>query len=168
LWLATNHKPEIRGSDLAVWRRIRLIPFTVTISPEEQDPDLPEKLRAELPGILRWAVEGCLAWQQEGLGLPDPVREATAAYRASMDVIGTFLTECCAEEPEAATRARDLYVAYVAWADQSKEHPESQRRFGEALAERGCTRGRDVLGRVVWRGITLRSEGSEGSEPLFR
>jgi putative DNA primase/helicase len=25
-WLATNHKPVIRGTDYAIWRRIRLIP----------------------------------------------------------------------------------------------------------------------------------------------
>src|SRR5207244_6508249 len=32
--LACNHKPEIRGADLGIWRRIRLIPFEVTIPPD--------------------------------------------------------------------------------------------------------------------------------------
>src|SRR5207249_1644146 len=59
LILSTNHKPRIVGTDLAMWRRVRLIPFTVTIPDEEQDHDLPTKLETELPGILRWAVEGC-------------------------------------------------------------------------------------------------------------
>lgn len=68
LWLAANHKPVIRGTDQAIWRRIRLIPFTVTIPEQEQDPDLVRKLTAELPGILRWAVDGCLAWQRSRLG----------------------------------------------------------------------------------------------------
>jgi putative DNA primase/helicase len=62
LWLAVNHKLTIQGTDHAIWRRIRLIPFTVTIPEPERDKGLEEKLRAELPGILRWAVEGCLAW----------------------------------------------------------------------------------------------------------
>lgn len=168
LWLATNHKPEIRGTDHATWRRVRLIPFTVTIPDAEQDRSLPEKLRLELPGILRWAVEGCLAWQRNGLGLPDAVREATTEYRASMDLIGTFLAECCETTANVATRASRLYSAYVAWTEEGREQPESQRRFGEALAERRYTRGRDVSGHVVWRGIRLRSEPSEGSEPIFR
>src|SRR5437867_6039937 len=85
LWLATNHKPVIRGTDKAIWDRIRLVPFTVRIPDAEQDKALGEKLRAELPGILRWVVDGCLAWQRDGLGMPAEVQEATATYRAEMD-----------------------------------------------------------------------------------
>src|SRR5438477_5553947 len=33
LFLATNHKPQIQGTDKGIWRRIHLIPFTVTIPP---------------------------------------------------------------------------------------------------------------------------------------
>ena len=57
LWLATNHKPTIRGDDHAIWRRIRLIPFAVTIPEAEQDGDLGAKLAEERAGILKWAVE---------------------------------------------------------------------------------------------------------------
>src|SRR5262249_13180590 len=71
LWLAVNHKPMVQGTDHAIWRRIRLLPFTATIPADEQDKRLMEKLQAELPGILRWAVEGCLAWQCED-GLTPP------------------------------------------------------------------------------------------------
>ena len=66
IWLATNHKPEIRGSDYAIWRRIKLVPFDVTIPEEEQDRQLLSKLMTELDGILTWAVEGCLKWQRNG------------------------------------------------------------------------------------------------------
>src|SRR5690606_33658354 len=65
--LATNHKPQIRGTDHAIWRRVHLVPFTVTIPDDQQDRDLPSKLRGELPGILAWCVRGCLEWQQIGL-----------------------------------------------------------------------------------------------------
>jgi putative DNA primase/helicase len=60
IFLATNHKPQISGTDKAIWRRIYLIPFEVTIPDKEKDPDFPDKLREELPGILNWAIEGCL------------------------------------------------------------------------------------------------------------
>jgi P4 family phage/plasmid primase-like protien len=33
IWLAANHKPSVRGTDHGIWRRIKLIPFTVTIGP---------------------------------------------------------------------------------------------------------------------------------------
>ena len=60
LWIRGNHKPNIRGTDDGIWRRIHLVPFEVQIPVGELDPRLPEKLRAELPGILRWAVDGAL------------------------------------------------------------------------------------------------------------
>lgn len=60
VWMATNHKPIILDTDNAIWRRVKLIPFDVTIPEEERDPRLVEKLREEYPGILNWAVQGCL------------------------------------------------------------------------------------------------------------
>lgn len=76
LFMGTNHRPLIRGTDHALWRRIRLVEFDVVIADDQQDKALPEKLTAELPGILRWAVDGCRAWQATGLGLPEEVRHA--------------------------------------------------------------------------------------------
>jgi putative DNA primase/helicase len=87
VWLAANYKPEIRGTDYAIWRRIRLIPFTVTIPPEEQIPDLAEQLKEELSGILNWALEGLRDWLANGLQPPPEVTEATEAYRAEMDIV---------------------------------------------------------------------------------
>src|SRR5207249_3939926 len=111
LFLGCNHKPIIRGNDLAIWRRIRLIPFTVTIPPEEQDKNLPDKLRAELTGILRWAVEGCLSWQKEGLGTPPDVIQATASYRAEMDLLADFIADECVLNPTAHAIKEHLYSA---------------------------------------------------------
>ncbi len=169
LWFATNHKPQIRGSDLATWRRIRLVPFDVTIPEAEQDRELPEKLRAEFPGILVWAVRGCLAWQRDGLGVPDSVRHATAEYREAMDLIGAFLSERCTLDPGASVGATDLYRAYCAWCEQGKEHPESQQRFGEALSERGYRVERHrVTNRKIRVGLRLLSEHPEHPRTTFR
>ena len=40
LWMATNHKPIIRGTDLGIWRRVHMIPFTVVIPENEVDRQL--------------------------------------------------------------------------------------------------------------------------------
>ncbi len=155
-FLCTNHKPEIRGTDAGIWRRIRLIPFTETIPPPEQDKRLPEKLRAELPGILAWAVVGCLEWQRSGLKAPDEVRKATGNYRAEMDVIGAFLKDCCEQGTEHDVAAKDLYTRYKAWCDENGEAAEKQRTFGSKLSERGYERYRGgVGGGHRWRGLTL-------------
>jgi putative DNA primase/helicase len=82
IWMAVNHKPVIRGTDVGIWRRIRLIPFTVVFPDHKQDKTLPEKLREELRGLLAWAIAGCLEWQKSGLGVPDEITKATGDYRS--------------------------------------------------------------------------------------
>jgi putative DNA primase/helicase len=159
LWLAVNHKPTIQGTDLAIWRRIRLIPFTVTIPEPERDKRLGEKLLAELPGILRWAVEGGLAWQQEGLEPPQAVTGATGEYRAEMDVIAAFIRERCETGATQVTRAGALYAAYCEWCAEVGETPVNQKRFGEELKQHGFTGGKHQ-GDRCWRGIGLRDSGS--------
>ncbi|MCX5888262.1 MAG: phage/plasmid primase, P4 family [Deltaproteobacteria bacterium] len=159
LFLATNHKPVIKDTSFAIWRRIRLIPFAVEIPEEEQDRELPEKLKAELPGILAWMVRGCLSWQLGGLGVPDEVTAATGEYRQEMDVLEDFLTECCIVAPGVSARAKELYQAYGKWAENSGEKkPFTQRDFGMGLKERGFQKGRGTGGKTVWYGIGLRAE----------
>jgi putative DNA primase/helicase len=159
LWLSTNHKPEIRGTDNAIWRRIRLIPWSVTIPPAEQDKKLPAVLRRELPGILAWIVRGCLEWRRGGLQAPDEVRKATGEYRAEMDVLADFLAECCELGADYWDYARDLYASYKRWCDETGERAESQRKFGARLGERGFQRDRGgSRGAGIWRGVRLTEE----------
>jgi putative DNA primase/helicase len=107
LFLATNHKPVIRGTDHAIWQRVRLIPFEVQIPEKDQDRHLASKIKAaELPGILNWLIEGCRAWQTDGLTPPERVLAATAEYREEQDVLGRFLGDACEESPAAVTLAR--------------------------------------------------------------
>jgi P4 family phage/plasmid primase-like protien len=154
LWIRGNHKPQIRGTDEGIWRRIHLIPFLVKIPKEEQDKDLVEKLKGELPGILNWALEGCASWQAQGLNPPLLVTEATRNYREELDVVGRFLEECCDISKMAETRASDLYKAYTLWCEESREHAASQRTFGEALTEKGFERRRS--GGIWYLGLRLR------------
>jgi P4 family phage/plasmid primase-like protien len=157
LHLSTNHKPEIRGTDIAIWRRIRLIPWAVTIPPAEQDRKLAEKLREELPGILTWIVRGCSAWQREGLEAPEEVRQATKAYRAEMDVLAGFLADCCLRSKDKEAFAGELWGAWKRWCEEAGEQAGSQKRFGGQLAERGFLNDRDSkTGRKVWSGLSLR------------
>lgn len=158
IFLCSNHKPIVRGTDYGFWRRIRLVPFTETISDEEKDPRLLDKLKAEAAGILAWIVEGCMEWQRDGLGLPDEVKTATAGYRAEMDSIGVFLEECCLVGQRLQATAAELYAAYGDWCEDSGEHPLSQKRLGMQLTERRMVSDRcSYSGRKIWRGIGLKS-----------
>jgi putative DNA primase/helicase len=157
LWIATNHKPVVWGTEEAIWRRIPLIPFTVTIPQRDRDGDLPTKLKDELPGILNWAIEGCLAWQQRrGLEPPDVVLGATAEYRREMDVLGTFLDEHCLDDPSGEVSVKDLYEKYSEWCKESGEYKHPKNTFGTRLTERGIQSGRTGAKGRLWKGIRLR------------
>mgnify|MGYP001286146145 CR=1 FL=1 len=155
LWIATNHKPVVRGTDDAIWRRLRLIPFAVTIPPGERDKRLSEKLRAELPGILAWAVRGCMEWQRCGLQEPAAVIKATAAYRQEMDLLAAFLGECCVVNPLAKVQGKALFAVYEAWCVQTGESALTYRQFNARLKERGFTNDKGTKGWFVWHGIGL-------------
>ncbi|PLS86750.1 MAG: hypothetical protein CYG60_05595 [Actinobacteria bacterium] len=159
--MAVNHKPVIRGTDLGIWRRIHLVPFTETIPPEEQDKRLPEKLRAELPGVLAWAVGGCMEWQREGLQPPAAVRAATDEYRQEMDTLAAFISERCVKGPNLNVQAKPLYDAYTDWCEENGERYETSKRFYQQLIERGYEKDKDGRGRVRYYGLTLRSEDDD-------
>jgi P4 family phage/plasmid primase-like protien len=158
LWLSVNHRPTIRGTDHAIWRRPLLIPFTVIIPDEEQDKDLKRKLLAELPGILAWAVRGCFDWQRDGLAIPEEVRAATSAYRAEMDILAGFIADRCIEHRNASVTAGMLYKEYQRWCDETGERQETQTTFGKRLTERGFVQKRDRKGQRSWSGIGLRTD----------
>jgi len=154
IWLGGNHKPVIRGTDLAVWRRIRLIPFVVTIPKEDRDPHLIGKLRAELPGVLAWAIRGCREWQEHGLDTPNVVQDATAAYRTEMDILGGFIEDYCIVASATQTTIKGLYAAYGDWCEANGERALSKNVFSARLAERGFEPNR--IGRARgYRGIGL-------------
>lgn len=171
LLLCTNHKPQIRGTDHAIWRRLRLVPFTVTIPEEKQDKDLAAKLEGEASVILAWCVAGCLAWQRQGLCPPAEVRQATADYRVEEDALGEFLEDCCVTKGKnLKVKAADLYARYERWCMDNGERANTQRSFGMALGERGFKRERGTGGTHWWHGLELakaraESDPSDPSDP---
>jgi putative DNA primase/helicase len=162
LVIAGNHKPSLRSVDESIRRRMNLLPFTVTIPPEERDRDLPEKLKAEWPGILRWMIQGCLQWQSIGLAPPPAVRDATAAYLEAEDAVGAWIEECCQCSPQAWGSRRTLFADWSRWATSAGEYVGSQRRFIQALETRGFVPERKRTGRG-FAGIELRPEPLGGS-----
>lgn len=137
IWIAGNHQPVIRGTDDAIWRRILLVPFTVTIPEDQRDKHLLEKLQQELPGILHWALDGCSMWQKEGLQPPETIRAATRRYREDMDTIGQWLEECCEGEEGVITTVKSLYSSYSEWCRECGHATMSSNRLGRVLTERG-------------------------------
>jgi putative DNA primase/helicase len=161
LHLAGNYKPIVLGDDDGIWRRMRLIPWLVTIPADQIDRTLPAKLRTELPGILRWAVDGCLEWQRVGLAEPDSVQGATAEYRVESDVLGEWITLACTFEPGARVTKAALRQSYEAWCKELGHQPVGARTLARRLGDAGVRRvpirdGSRV--REGWAGVRLKSE----------
>lgn len=156
IWLATNHKLIVRGTDDGIWRRLPLIPFTVQIPKDKVDKNLTEKLKRELPAILNWAIEGCLLWQKEGLEPPESVQKATVEYRNEMDTMGAFVDECCNIGKNEQIGAKEVYLAYRKWATDFGEHPFSQTLFGRKMSER--FEKRKTKNKNVYVGISLKTD----------
>jgi putative DNA primase/helicase len=146
LFLATNSKPRIVGVDHGIWRRVMLVPFTVTIPAEAQDKSLLSKLVQELPGILNWALEGERERRRlGGLRPPEIVLAATRRYRREQDRLGEWLGDSIFARgtDQDFVSTEDLYDDYQRWCAKSGEqHPMSKRALGDALEERGCPRDR--------------------------
>ena len=160
LLIATNHRPEIKGRDLAIWRRIRLGPFTVVLEPAKQDAELKAKLLEEGPAILGWLVQGCLGWQELGLDEPESVKVSTAGYRSDQDTVRRFLDECCVVNTTERTSAKVLHEAYHDWSGDRM----SMQRFGARMRDIGYeTTDRSTGGRKFWIGIRLPDEHDEAS-----
>lgn len=156
LLISGNHKPVIKGVDYAIWARVRLIPFTITFSDEDRDPQLQEKLRAEAPHILAWMVAGCLKWQEQGLqDVPAVVKQATQEYKADMDIIGAWIEERAGRDPTRETVASSLYQNYRSWAlDNGYKAPMTNQAFGRRLSDMGFKKKRTGSANC-WIGIYI-------------
>ena len=153
-----NHKPAIAGTDPGIWRRLRLVPFTVQIPTDEQDHRLLEKLRAELPGILRWAVTGCMQWQAIGLKPPAVITDAVADYREESDTLGRFLSEHCETGPLCQCPAADFFRRYGEFCQAAGERSLPSKDLPDEMRRRGFDRKRTKSG-VLYVGIGLQPSG---------
>jgi putative DNA primase/helicase len=162
IFLAANHKPAIRGQDVAMWRRIHVVPFTETIPLNKVDKSLPAALAAEASGILNWAIAGFKAWQDGGLQPPAEVTQATEEYKDESDPLGEFFDEHTVKDSKRSVLASALYKEYLAWAQSDGIRlPMTQQMLGRQLLARGFKAGRqrqsEGKGRC-WYGLGLRYE----------
>jgi putative DNA primase/helicase len=144
--LVTNNKPVVTEASNAIWRRLRLIPFVVTIPEDRQDRQLTDRLVAEWPGILAWAVRGCLEWQarQCDLEFPQTVMDATAEYRNDSDHVADFIVECCEDwrqhpQQNMRTPKERVYMAYCSWCRNVGEDVLTRNAFNGRVRAQGFT-----------------------------
>ena len=172
LIMFSNHKPTVQGRDEGIWRRLRLVPWQVTIPENKRDEHLAAKLQAEAPGILKWIVDGAVSYHRDGLNPPAAIRTATAAYRAEEDIVGRFVDEVL----EIDTTETDLRINWCYsidiknelddWcAEQDIATPPRMNEIAATLREKGCKEGgrKQVHGKrsTIWHGVSVTQTGGE-------
>lgn len=159
LWMATNHKPYVRGRDEGIWRRFVIIPFDKQIPLHEIDRDLTKKLKRELPAIMRWCVDGFLEWQRIGLSEPKIIKEQRDEYRVEMDSIASFINDCCELNPMQKIKSSEIFSAYDRWAKDNNQHIMSSTKFGREMAKR--FNRKKYQGTNHYYGLNLTSESRQ-------
>lgn len=155
--MATNYKPQFRGQDDGLWRRVKLIPWERQFKDAEKDPKLALKLLHEAEGIIAWAVQGAVDWYRLGsLDDPDVIKGATKAYRENSNALDGFLPGVYEQGAEKDTvLGQTLFEAYLTWADEehlSQREVWKRKTFFDALEERGFLKRRTSKG-VTFDGI---------------
>lgn len=119
VFMPTNHKPIVKGSDNGIWRRLMLVPFTRNFDDDPaitKDPEREGKLLMELEGVLTWVVEGALAYQKQGIDPTETVKKAREDYRSQMDLLAEWLEECCEQSAEYCAPSASLWGSWEQFA----------------------------------------------------
>jgi len=142
--MAGNHKPVIKGTDNGIKRRLKLIPFTVTISNEQtiSRHEILKTMENEASGILNWILEGFVQWRKDGLQEPEIVTNATDDYFDEMDSLKPFIDECCVDIVSKSNdinkiSVKNMYEKYVGFCETNKNEPMSKFMFDNKLKDKG-------------------------------
>jgi len=171
LFITGNHKPSLRNVDEAMRRRFHLIPFTVTIPPDERDPRLAEKLKAEWPGILAWMIVGARKWYAEGLDKPAAVENATREYLEAEDTLLAWIEDRCEVGNNKITKFAALYADWKLWAENNNEYCGTEKAFATKLdennfpGERGGADGAKMRRRIGLKPLYADKDETDFHEP---
>jgi putative DNA primase/helicase len=156
LLFSTNYLPKVRGTDVAIWRRLSPVPFTVSFTGNKMDKGLKQILEGEKSGVLNWMVEGCTRWQKIGLITPQAVLDLKALYQSDSDNVRRFLESMTISKPGATVPKLDLYKFYRNWVEAEGEHYTATKlEFSRIVKKQPhIDEDRKSQGRV-WTGIEL-------------
>ena len=158
-FLTTNHKPIIRGTDIGIWRRIHLLPFTVAIPPEKVEKDFRERrLMPELSGILNWALAGLAAYLKQGLNPPETVLASTERLSPRYGRCRSVDRRTLRSGPEGeCSDQRGLTVTTSQWAADEVGWELKKLTFRRHLSDRGFPAEKGTHGQRMIRGLRLKS-----------
>ena len=156
MFMATNHKPTIRGTDHGIWRRLKVIPFNRVFEEHEQNKNLVNELKEELDAIFTWVVKGAKRWYEEGLQEPEKLKNAIREYRTEMDLIQRWIDEACDVGENLRETSKDLFDNFSNYTTINKEYQMSQTLFGRNMSKK--FKKRRLGGAMYYEGIRLKQD----------
>jgi P4 family phage/plasmid primase-like protien len=171
LVVATNFRPTVNKSDHAIWRRLRLVPFTKTFSATAEesgdegiiDPGLRSRLakgNEQRSAMLTWIIEGARKWYRDGIPHSAVIAKATEEWREDEDVIQRFAADRLEFDAGESISSGILYDQYRAWCGGEGRIPLNNRVFKNRFEnhslfrENGIQRSRPG-GVVTYKGVGL-------------
>ena len=163
IWLDTNFHVQTSGTDPALYRRLKILPFNYTIPPEKIDLNFAEKLEKELSGILNWAIIGYRLYLSEGLEMPEEMNELIKEYAEDMSPLDQWVTECVGYSEEVGGKcytSKEFYQSYYNWCRFNHENYLSQRRFTQEINQKEWFKNtKKVKGYTQYMNVGLSSIG---------
>lgn len=175
IWMFGNYKPIIKGTDNAIWERVGLIPFLVSIPEHKRNKGLEAEFRAHYSDILAWAIEGTRNWLCNGLAFPECIKREVAEYRQEMNPLSEFLHNWCQIDPTFKVSVDEMWKSYHEWAKSvGEKFPLGRQTFIRRLESLGYERKALGVKRTMhWIGLQTTHildpevEDDLEKEPLF-
>lgn len=137
---ASNEMSTFSGLNYGLTRRIKIIPLLRTISEEEKDTKLIQKLESELSGIMAWAVEGAkrLAANKFRFSESKQMNEKIEQFKENISAAVLFFKETYTNGDSYSFYSYDLmYEEYKNWADSRGKKKQSYYVFIRDLEAMG-------------------------------
>lgn len=118
------------------FRRMIIIPFNVTISEEEQDIELADKIcSTDLPGIFNLVLEGMMRLVTKKRFTQSTIIDSMVSkYKKESDSVSLFIEdEQWIVSTENSRLLKDFYSLYRQYCNENGSFPLSNRKFSERL-----------------------------------
>lgn len=137
MFMVCNSLPSFNGSDYAMKRRIRVIPFESSFEDpaDNPNPDPAENkfrkdatLNSRIEGwrwvVMKFLMDGYALYKQEGLTpIPEKMIKLTQSYVSENDIYDLFVSECVifgsGSDIDYLTLIGDVYNAFKIWAAEN-------------------------------------------------
>lgn len=157
--LASNHLPDIKGTDKGIWRRVHLVPFNQTFEGDAIDPLLDEKLQGEMSGILNWCLTGLTDfWTRGGFDPPGIVLYSTRNLEEKSDLFQQWYDERLTPDEKSSLRRSTAYLDYRNYLRTSGETPIAKMAWNARMEEAGIHFSEKVRGDYATKGFRLDAE----------